>query len=84
MNTKKILGFRKFVSKTGKPTCIVQVAVPYTDREIEKGACGTKVEEVWIPEQFQHLFNAQAVGKNALIIYEVVGKNAYVYSVEIK
>lgn len=84
MNEKKILGYRKFNSKTGKPFCILQTVTPYTDRELEYGACGSKIEEVWVPEQFHELVNPQSVGKTAHISYTVDGNKAYIAGITIK
>lgn len=84
MEQKKIIGFRKFNSKAGKPCCIVQVGAPYSSKEIEHGACGTKVEEVWIPEESQNLITAQCIGKMLELGYSIVGGRAYIDSVAIK
>lgn len=77
----KVLGFRKFNSKTGKPFCILQTCKPFTDRELEYGACGQKIEEIWLPESCHAQVNPQVIGKVANITYNVQGGKAYVDSV---
>ena len=84
METKKIYGYRKFTSKKGSATCIVQCGSPYSNRDIEHGACGTKIEEVWIPEEFQGLISPACIGKNLEIGYSIVNGRAYINSVAVK
>lgn len=80
---KKILGFKKFNSKKGKALCLVQLISPFTDKQIENGACGNQCEDVWIPEKFQDMFTPQCIGKIAILGYSVIGGSAYVESVKI-
>lgn len=84
METKKILGYRKFNSKAGKALCIVTASSPYTDREIEHGACGVKVEELWLPEECHAMINPQVVGKNIELSYSVSNGRAYIVGAVIK
>lgn len=84
MNEVKILGYRKFNSKDGKPFCILQVHSPFSDREIQYGACGNKVEELWLPPELHTLINPQCIGKAAQLSYTVNGRNAYVCGLTIK
>lgn len=84
METKKIIGYRKFNSKAGKPCCIVTVGAPYSEREIERGACGTKTEELWLPEESHNLINPQVIGKNIEVSYTISAGKAYIASVAIK
>lgn len=84
METKKILGYRKFNSKAGKACCIVTVTSVYTDKEIERGACGAKAEELWLPEESHNLINPQVIGKNMEVTYTVSAGKAYILSVAIK
>ncbi len=84
MDEKKILGYRKFNSKTGKPFCILQTVSPFTDRELEHGACGSKIEEVWLPENLHSLVNPQIVGKTAHFSYTIQGNKAYIQDVAFK
>ena len=78
----KVLGYRKFNSKTGKPFCILQTSKPFTDREMEYGACGQKIEEVWLPESCHDAVNPQIIGKNAEISYTVQNGRAYIEDVK--
>lgn len=81
---KKILGFRKFNSKKGNALCLVQLVSPFSDVQVQNGACGNQSEDVWIPEQFHGMFNPQCIGKMADIGYAVIGGKAYVETVNIK
>lgn len=81
---KKILGYRKFNSKKGSPLCLVQLVSPFTDQQIQNGACGNQAEDVWIPDSFHNMFTPQVVGKMADLGYDVVNGRAYVASVTIK
>lgn len=44
------LGFRKFVSSKGNNCCIVNLLDDYTQFDIQHGASGQKVNEVFLPE----------------------------------
>ena len=81
---KKIIGFRKFNSKAGKPCCVVTLMSPYNDAQIQKGACGNQTEDIFASEAYHNLFNTQTVGKMAEIGYSVSGGRAYVDSITIK
>ena len=84
MEEKKIVGYRKFNSKQGKPFCILQTVTPFTDRELEHGACGSKIEEVWLPEDLHNQVNPQSVGKTAVFSYTIVGNKAYISGMQLK
>lgn len=84
MSAKKVLGYRKFNSKTGKPCCIVTVSYPYPDRDLQYGACGNKTEESWIPEELQSIVTPQIIGKTAEFTYDVVNGRAYIREVSFK
>ena len=84
MENKKILGYRRFVSKKGVAFCIVTLACPYTDREIEGGSCGTKVEDIWLPEHLHNMINPQVIGKVAVVDYYVMNGRAYINDLSIK
>ena len=84
MEEKKVLGYRMFNSKAGKPFCILQCTTPFTDRELNHGACGNKIEEVWLPEELQKLVNPQIVGKMAHITYTIQNGRAYIQDIAFK
>lgn len=84
MEGKKILGYRSFNSKKGVPCCILTLGCPYSDRDIQNGSCGTKVEEIWLPENCHNIVNPQIIGKMAVIDYYVMNGRAYVENVTIK
>lgn len=77
--TKEILGYRKFKSEKGQ-FCIVNVVAPYQENDIRHGAIGGKTEEVWIPEDFQHMITPDVIGKGIECAYEVTRSNGRVYA----
>lgn len=84
MSEKKILGYRKFNSKKGEAFCIVIAMEPFSDRELEHGACGNKCEEIFIPKEYHEMINAQVIGKNLVPTYNVSGGRAYIVGLQIK
>lgn len=80
----KILGYRKFTSKSNIACCIVQCLTEYNDSEKSRGAVGQKVEEVWVPDAFQNLISPAAVGKNLNVSYGIGSdRKAYVTDLSI-
>lgn len=84
MDAKKVVGYRKFNSKAGKPFCIVTVVYPFSDRDLQYGACGSKTEDIFIPEELHNIVTPQVIGKNMECTYDVVNNRAYVREVAFK
>lgn len=82
---KKILGYRKFISKKGVNTCIVDVMTDYNQRDKQNGAVGNKVEQIWVfGDELQVKIQPNCIGREFVGQYDVVGSNAYLIGVEIK
>lgn len=58
-----LIGYRKFTSKKGTNCCIVSLVVDYSDFDVQHGACGQKVDEVFIPENCHGLIQPNSVGR---------------------
>ena len=84
MAKKTIIGYRKFKSKKGDEFCIVQASEPYSRREEQYGACGEKVEDIFIPQDFHNLIDEFCIGKTLVLTYTIQGGKAYIESVEIQ
>lgn len=81
----KILGYRKFNSKTNIPCCIVQALTEFSEAERNRGAFGQKVEEVWVPDKFQNLIIPSSVGKEITVAYNVGSdRKAYITDVKVQ
>ena len=78
-----IIGYRKFKSKKGFDCCLISVMSLCCDRDLRYGACGYKVQDVFVPEAQHNLIVPDVVGKPVVIHYEINGGNAYVRSIEI-
>ncbi len=83
MNEKKVLGYRKFKSKNGKNCIVLGVSSPYSDRDKQSGACGEKVEELFVPEECHAQVVPAIVGKNVSLQYDISGGRAYLTGFEV-
>lgn len=74
------LGFRKFVSSKGNNCCIVNLLDDYTQFDIQHGASGQKVNEVFLPKSCHSLILPSCIGKYCELEYGVgnYGKPAVV------
>lgn len=58
----KIVGYKKFISKSGKPCCYGSFIVPLTDYEVKNGGLGMNVmKDVFIPESAADSFEPSAI-----------------------
>lgn len=77
-NATICLGVKKFTSKDGRNFCILETSAPFSDREVQNGCKGSRVEEIFLPE---HLFNKAdtlTIGGQIAFDYTVVSGRAYV------
>lgn len=74
----KIIGYRKFSGKKKQPLCIISILRPYTDRQIDLGACGDQIEEIFVPADQHDLIVPSVVGCGVDIFYRVENGRAYV------
>lgn len=81
----KLVGYKKFVSKkNGKTYCVAEVVQDLSQREIENGAVGQKVDEVFLPEEKVDLLKPTDIGKELILDYELSGGRAYLVNVTVK
>lgn len=74
MEVKRILiGYKRFVSKAGKDTCIAHVASEYVD---VPGAVGQHVRDVFMPEDMLDFLQPEYIGKEFIPTYVL---NSYGY-----
>lgn len=74
---KKLIGFKRFTSRKGAPTCIAVLASQYTPQQNERGSYGCDVEQVFLPqEQFDYL-TVEDLGKEVITDYDIIGSRAY-------
>ena len=71
--TKKIVGYRKFTSKKGLPTCAVYLQEEFSNTEIENSTAhkGIKADTVMLFGDDANIINDVAIGK------ELVGYFGY-------
>lgn len=77
-NATILLGVKKFTSKDGRNFCILETSVPFSDREIQNGCRGSRVEEVFLPDRLHGKADSLTVGGQIAFDYSVTGGRAYV------
>ena len=77
-NATILLGVKKFTSKDGRNFCILETSVPFSDREVQNGCRGSRVEEVFLPDELHAKSDALTVGGQIAFDYQVVSGRAYV------
>lgn len=79
---KKLVGLKKFVSKKdGTRYCVMQIVGDFSQRDIESGCSGQKVEEVFAPADMVDRINASHVGKEVKLDFELSGSRAFLVGV---
>lgn len=76
-NEKILLGIKKFTSKDGKDFAILQISEPFTDRETVSGCVGSRVSEIFCPDDLRSQADSLIIGKPIDLVYDVVGGRAY-------
>lgn len=74
----QLIGYRRFRSKKGSPLCLANVLVPYSERDLSNGAAGSRVDEIFLPDNRVDLLQPKDVGKQVEVLHEVVGGRAFV------
>lgn len=80
----KLMGYKRFTGKNGKAYCVAEVVMDGTERDIQNGLVGQKVQEVFLPENKYDFFKPEHVGKELRFDYELSGGRAYVVDVSVK
>ena len=60
----KLVGYKRFTSKKGERYCVAQVVGDFSQRDIDNGCCGSKVEEVFLPAERVDELNPSHIGKD--------------------
>lgn len=80
----KLQGYKKFTGKNGKDYCVANVVTPYTQRDMDRGCVGSKVEEVFLPDSQRDILTPADIGKELDLSYEFSGNRAYLIGVSVK
>ena len=75
-----ILGFSRFKSKKGNMCTTLQLSRDFTDREIEAGSCGVRVEDAFLPEDCLDIAVSENIGKQCNLLYN---RNGYLQAIDI-
>lgn len=78
-----LVGFKHFTSKKGVSYCVANVVSSYNDREIQNDCVGSKVEEVFLPEEQKDYLKPSDIGKKVNLDYEISGGRAYLLRLEV-
>lgn len=76
-NEKILLGIKKFTSKAGKDFAVLQIAEPFVQREVDSGCVGSRVSEIFCPDDLRSQVDTLVIGKPIDLVYDVVGGRAY-------
>lgn len=79
-----LVGYRRFNGKNGKLYCVANVTSEFSSREVEGGAVGLKVQEVFLPESQVDYLKPSDCGKNVSLDYEINGGRAYLVSFSVE
>lgn len=74
----KLIGFSNFTSKKGRDLTIALVQTDCTVRDNDRGSYGSKVEQVFLPDELVGSLDVKDIGKNVDVIRDIVGNRAYV------
>lgn len=83
--SKKLMGFKKFLSKDKKKEYeVIIVQNEYSQRENDYGSFGSYAEEIFLPDSLKGLVQQQDIGKEFLPVYEVSNGKAYLVDYKLK
>lgn len=74
---KKLIGYKRFISKSGIELCIAQLIKEYSQRDIDNGCCGHCVEEVFLPNSQVDYLIPEDIGKEVELNYTINGNRAF-------
>ena len=83
MEVRKLIGFKKFSSKEGKVFCVANCMSEYSSKEKNRGCCGSKIEEIFLPESCVNLLQPADVGKDIVLEYTINAGKAYLDDVKV-
>ena len=74
MQNNLVVGYRRFVSKAGDDTLIIDVIKDATDWDIKGGRVGQKVDGVFIPSSLFNKVSPDVIGKILVVHGEPNGR----------
>lgn len=80
----KLVGYRNITTKKGKEFTLASVVSDFSAREVNNGAVGQKVEDLWLPEDCTNMFKPTDIGKELKLDYELSSGRAYLVGVTVK
>lgn len=60
----KVLGLKKFVDKKNISRCIISVSLPFNDYDIQNGAVGSDVKQLWLNGSAGDNVDKSIIGKD--------------------
>lgn len=79
----KLIGFMDGTSKTGKPYTLVHIVSDLSAKDIQRGAVGQKVEQIFLPVSQIGTLTAKDINCEVKLDYDVSGGRAYLNSFNI-
>lgn len=79
----KLLGFMDGTGKTGKPYTLAYLVSDLSANEVQRGAVGQKVEQVFLPVSQVGTLTAKDINCEVKLDYSVSGGRAFLNSFEI-
>lgn len=80
----KLLAYKKFTSKAGKPCCVATIISELSQREKDNGYVGVKVDEVFLPDTHVDYLKPEHINHDVILDYTVSGGRAFLNSVTVK
>lgn len=80
MNKSVLVGFKRFKGKNGKDYCVANIVTEYSERESALNNFGSKVQEIFLPDEFYNYLEIKHIGKSVQLGYEINGNRAYLTS----
>lgn len=80
----KLVGYKRFQGKKDNKTyCVAEVVSNFSNRELDNGCVGQKVEEIFLPPEKVDFLNPSHLGKEIKFEYELSGGRAYLVDFEV-
>lgn len=79
----KLIGYRRFSSKKGQPFCVALIQEECSQRENERGVFGSRVDEVFLPEDMVDFLEPKHIGHDVKLGYTISNGRAYLDTLEI-
>lgn len=76
-----LVGFKRFKSKKGDDFCVANVMTEYPKSAV--GCCGSKVEEIFVPDELYDYLQPEHIGRELKLDYDISGNRAYLTSLKV-